>query len=148
MNKGIETQRWKPKLSVKNKTWASQEALTSSENQKKITLISKCRFTSLDLNTLESGTAPAGLGCGTSQLSVQNSALFHTSLSGLTFCKTKCHIENKLCSALKTKLLHQHHWNILSWQDLRFLLSFLNIHDLHSFVSLPMEKCNNLSQLH
>lgn len=68
-----------------------QEAATSPENQKKITLIPKYRLTSLSLNTLESSTTRAGLGHGIFHLSLQNSSLFCISLSTLTLSKTKCH---------------------------------------------------------
>lgn len=37
---------------------------------------------------------------------------------------------------------------LLSWQNLRLSLSILNIHDLHGFVSIPMEINNNLLRLH
>lgn len=101
MNKWTETKKWKSKLSAKNKTWASQEAPASAGNQKS-TLIPKNILTDLALNSPESGMAPAGLGHGTSPLSVQNPALFHASLSRLTFCNLgqMPHCENKPCTSL------------------------------------------------
>lgn len=101
MNQGTETKKWKSKLSAKNKTWASQEAPASARKQKS-TLIPKNILTGLALNTLESSTAATGLGHGSSPLSVQNSALFYASLSGLTFCNLgqMPHCENKACTSL------------------------------------------------
>lgn len=146
MNQGTETKKLESKLSAKNKTWAPQEAPASAGNQKS-SLIPKNKLTDLALNTVENIMGPAGLGHGTSPLSVQNPAFFHASLSRLTFCNLgqMPHGENGLCrpnfSISTTEILS-------SWQDLRFSLCISNIHDLHRFVSLPMEISNNLLWLH
>lgn len=99
-SKRLKSKGGSPSRAPRARPEHQQEAATSPENQKKITLIPKYRLTSLSLNTLESSTTTAGLGHGIFHLSVQNSSLFCISLSALTLSKTKCHSVKTNCAAL------------------------------------------------